>query len=102
MQLDEVSRQGESESGATKLAGAGLVHPIEPLEEVLQMLRRDPGSGVVDRHLDLSVHRPHPGINRRTSVLDRVVEEVQEHLFEEVLVTRDLAGPCWALDLESR
>src|SRR5579863_10064700 len=52
LELSEQSRDGETESGAAQFPAARLVDPEKAVEDQLEMLRRDPGSGVLHGHAD--------------------------------------------------
>jgi len=42
VRLDEVLDDGQAKTGATFLAGAGLIGAVETLEDPVEMLVRDP------------------------------------------------------------
>src|SRR5690606_40475473 len=86
--LDDATRDGQSEAGTCTPRALRLP---ERLEEVRELLLRDPRPGVRDAEDDLVVaafgaHR-HPATPGRE--LDRVVDQVGEDLEDAVVVGRD-------------
>ncbi len=71
---------GEAEAGAAEFPAAGFVHPVKPLENPRQMLRRD--AGTIVGHADFNVagfrHGAHADAATGGRVLDCVVEQVDE------------------------
>src|SRR6266849_2875576 len=62
VELDELSRQREAETGALALA-RGVAHLAELLEDRLLVLCRDADPGVRDGHLDGAVRGPRPHLD---------------------------------------
>src|SRR5215210_6972622 len=82
--LDYLLAYGEPQSASPGRAGAVLVHPVEPLEELVQILFGNAHACIPDAHgqrrdvlLYLDVH-PGAGVG----VLDRVVQQIEEDLIE--------------------
>src|SRR5690606_24917411 len=78
--LDDVAHDGQPEPGAAGLAAAGPIHPVEPLEDPLEVPAGDADAVIPDRHLH---HAPvgagadlHGGLG--IGVLHRVLEQVVE------------------------
>src|SRR5260370_6993291 len=59
VELDELSRQRQPETGALALA-RGVAHLAKLLEDRLLVLWRDADPAVGDRHLDVRALPPHP------------------------------------------
>src|SRR3981081_4176557 len=91
VQLDELPAQGKPEPGALLLRGAGS-DLTKFLEDRLVILRRDADAGVADRQVDRPVlgYRLHldPAPFRRE--LDRIRQQVQQHLPDLALVSAHL------------
>src|SRR5712692_7637827 len=66
VELDELSRQREPETGALALA-RGVAHLAELLEDRLLVLGRDADPGVGDRHLDAAVRGQRTHLDPATS-----------------------------------
>src|SRR5262249_11174888 len=92
MELDELPRQRQSQTGALDLLG-GHPHLLELLEDRFLVLRRDTHTSVADRYLHGAVHgfrrNLNPAALRRE--LDRIREQVQQDLANLSLVRLDLA-----------
>src|SRR5262245_29374046 len=90
VQLDEPSRERQPESGATHLP---VRRPdlAELLEDRVLILRRDPDASVADGYLHTAVggRRPHVDPTALWRELDRVREQVQQHLLDFALVGAD-------------
>ena len=75
---------GESEAGAADLARASAVSSVETFEDTLQMFRRDPLAGIGDA--DNIVQGAAMQFNGDLAIfnveLDRVIDEIGQHLFE--------------------
>src|SRR5206468_4961311 len=82
----------ETEPGAARLAGRGRVDLGELPEQLGEILGRDPFAAVAHRHLNLTVDRldDHVDAASRGRELDRVREEVGEHLGDAAGVDRDV------------
>src|SRR6266436_6189129 len=87
VELDELSRQREAETGALALV-RGVAHLAELLEDRLLVLRRDADPGVGDRHLDGAVRgqRTHVDPAALGGELHGVGQQIQEDLLELALV----------------
>ena len=73
------------------LAERSRPHLVEPPEDPLQLLRADPHALVLNRHvracaLPGHAHRHLPAVRR---VLDRVLEQVHQHLLDPLAVRPD-------------
>src|SRR5699024_7093446 len=80
---------GKAEPGAAPLFGVALVHPVEPLEDPLMMLLRDPDAGIRDRH-----PRPFQGItdpDGDTAVFVVIFHGILTHIVNHLI--QDLADP---------
>src|SRR2546428_5291485 len=83
----DVPDDREPEAGAAELARTRLVDTVEPLGDPREIGRRDPDAGVDHGDLELAAgyrsrrHR-HAAALRR--VLDRVVDQVDDDLYEPV------------------
>src|SRR5918998_2849115 len=82
--LDDLLAYGQPQAAPPGRAGAVLVHPVEPLEELGELLLRDTDAGVPPLHgqrrgvlFYRHVHAP-----PRLGVLDGVVQQVEEDLVE--------------------
>ena len=75
---DHVADDGEAEAGAAGLAAAGLVDPVEALEDPLEVAGRDADAVVGDGDLDLVALGGGLDLDRAAGVgvLHRVVEQV--------------------------
>src|SRR5512132_2419476 len=51
--LDDPPADGQPKPAAAVAAGAGRIHPEEPLEHPVQQLRSDPLTGIAHRQLNL-------------------------------------------------
>src|SRR6185295_4010354 len=75
----------EAEPDATRTARAARPHLMERLEDVREVARRHAGARVGDGDREPSVARPGRGLHddaARLRELDRVVDEVPEHLMD--------------------
>src|SRR5215212_6337919 len=84
MHLYYLLAYGEPQTASPCRAGAILVHPVETLEEVVQIIFGDAYARVADAHgqrrdVLLYLH-VHPGAG--VGVLDRVVQQIDEDLVE--------------------
>src|SRR5262249_33338043 len=82
--LDEVLDDREAEAGAAHVPRATAVDAVKALEEARQVAGLDAGAGV--RHLDVDLvfagaHADGDG-RARGAVLDRVVDQIGEHLLD--------------------
>src|SRR5215210_4528224 len=75
---------GEPQSASSRRTRAVLVHPVEPLEELVQIFFGDADARVTDAHgqrrVVLLYLHVHPGAG--VGVLDRVVQQIEEDLVE--------------------
>ena len=88
---------GEAQARAAGLAGVAVVDPVEPLEHPRLVLRRDADAGIAHAERDAAGILPHDGLHAAALpiVLDGVVQEVVDHLLQDLLVAQDqeaLAG----------
>src|SRR5260370_33698639 len=76
----DVADDGQPQSGAPAVAAATLVHPVEPLEDAVEIPSRDADTVGFHVQLDLSVrHRRHePDRPSVVAELPGVLEEVVE------------------------
>src|SRR5206468_3068603 len=91
LQLDELSRQREAETGALALA-RGVAYLAELLEDRVLVLWRDADPGVGDGYLDgaIRVERTHVDPAALGRELHGVGQQIQEHLLELALVGDDV------------
>ena len=89
MELDELARERQSEPGALGLLPVARL--LELLEDRFELLGSDPGAGVDDGDLHVSVSGAgrdvDPAVGR--GELDGVGEEVEDDLADAALVGRD-------------
>ena len=90
--LDEVLDDGEPKARAALLARAGLVHAIEALEDSFKGFRRYPRAVILDEDLHLAAvlgaaANGHGAFG--AAVLDGVIHQVAQHLFQPVSVGAD-------------
>src|SRR5215475_9209715 len=92
MELDELPSERQAEAGALDLL---VRHPDLPelLEDHLLILGSDANPGVGDRHLDYSLVHGRPDVDPAAleRELQRVGEQVQQHLLDLSLVGADRA-----------
>src|SRR5262245_30658649 len=87
MELDDVLHDREPEAGAAFLARARLVHAIEALEDPLLILLGDTGAGITHLAPDVSGSLAERNGHVTTlGVLDRVVEQIGEHLLDATAI----------------
>ena len=100
--FDELSGDGEAEAGAAGGAVAGRVNTVEAIEDVVETLRWDAGSGVSD--LDTNgVARSLRGKGYGAaggSVSDCVVEEIAEDLSDAKRIDRHVGQAVGNLGLQ--
>src|SRR5437868_9827909 len=88
---DDLARDEQAETGAADSAGHRCVQPVELLEDPLLLGRRNPGPFVA--HVDADargfVAHGHVYAVRLERVLDRILDEVDEHLAQQRLVAAD-------------
>src|ERR687893_1359921 len=82
--LDDLLADGEPQAAPPGRAGAILVHPVEPLEELVQLFLRDTDAGVPHLYGQRRVVLYYRDIHAspRVGVLDGVVQQVEEDLVE--------------------
>jgi hypothetical protein len=81
---------GEPEARAAAFARAGLLDPVEALEDPREVRARDPDARVRDGEEDLRAVAPGGHLHLAlVAVLDRVLDEVPERALDEVLVAED-------------
>ena len=92
MVLNDVLNDGEPKSRAALLARAGFINTIEPLEHPFEGFRRYPRTVILDEYLDLAAV---PGASANdhsafgAAILDGVINQVAQHLFQPVSVSTD-------------
>src|SRR5262245_50991334 len=87
MEADELLDQREADARALVAAGAGAPDPVEPLEDVRQLFRRDSDAGVPD--LELGAVFDGPEADRDLALvreLQGVGDQVQDDLLPHVAV----------------
>src|SRR5512132_2275785 len=103
--LDQLPAEGQAEPAAAAGPGPGRVQPIEAVEHPAQMLGGDPGAGVGHGQPGPVGRLPDPDPDRAagSGELDRVVDQVGDHLGETGPVAED-HGPGRRLhaELEAR
>src|SRR6266849_450116 len=100
----DAARNGEPETGASRLARACLVHPVEALAQVRQMLgsNADPGVAHLQQGLSLLYCCTYNDTAPASIVFDGVVEQRQYSLFEQCGIADHhccLMGFCLNTDL---
>src|SRR5690606_30858902 len=108
MARDDVLHDGEAKARSALLPAGRNAHPIEPLREAGQMLRRDALSIVLDCHGDAlhSVapmsHAGHPDLHEASfaAVSDGVLNEVLEDLHQLVVVPSHESRSRQGFDLD--
>jgi len=93
MGFDDRTRDREADPApAARPPRPGFINPIEPVEDLRQVLRRDAETGIADADLDLITGRP--GCDHHLAalrcVLKRVPNEIDEHLRGAILVGEHL------------
>ena len=92
MELNAVLHDGESQTCAAHLAASSLIHPVETLEDAIDMLRSDTytvvgeAEIVILRILLIAIHRD---LDSFTRIGNRIVVEITEDLVEERIVSDD-------------
>src|SRR5439155_21545936 len=91
--LDELAADVEPQAAAAHAAGLLRVEAVELLEDPLALGARDPQPLVRDLDEALAVLRVEPNLDLAAlrRVLDRVVDQIDEHLPQLVLVAEDRA-----------
>ena len=85
--LDEPLRDREAKPGAALLAGRAAVDLLELLEDALLVVRRDARPGVAHRDVEEAVGGAGRDLDRAlVGELDRIADEVQQHLRQPPLV----------------
>ncbi len=88
VRLDQVFDDREPEAGPAFVAGAGLIRPVETLEDPGQVLARNPGSRVA--HAQAHAGALWPPVKgdapAARGITERVIEEVGEHLPHRVRI----------------
>src|SRR5262245_35282307 len=94
MQLDELPRQGQAEPGALDFLGR-RPDLLELLENRFLILRCDPDPRIGHRDFDTPIywHCSHVDASPFRCELDRVREQVEEHLADLPLVALDVPEP---------
>src|SRR5207247_6741908 len=85
---DELPGDVEPEAGAAYAAGHVGIQPVELLEDPFALARRDAETAIGDREADdpLVALEPHVHVAAVRRVLDRVVDQVPDHLTQLSLV----------------
>ena len=83
MQAHDVLDDREAEPGSAQRPAAGLVHAVEPLEQVRQMLLRDADAEVADGHRHLVTGRDGGDFNAvRSRITQGIGDKILQHLLE--------------------
>src|SRR5579871_487591 len=90
-------RQPESAAASLFVSKSCLVTEIEPLEDVGQVLGRDPAPMIANAENGRSIHRGVPDLDRHLPAifrkLDGVVDQIVDHLAEPSRIPRDQDRP---------
>jgi hypothetical protein len=83
VRLSNVLDDGEAEASAAGRAASGGVHPVEPVEDARQMLRRN--ADAVVGHIQARGVPSHLGhgnghVSARWRVADRILDQIREQL----------------------
>ncbi len=81
MRLRDAFADGKPQSGAALLARAGAIHPVEAIQNVRQMLRRDARPGILDQDADKLPFCT--GRDRDAAARGRVTDGVSQQIDEE-------------------
>ena len=106
-QFDQAARYGQPEAGAAKAAGGRGVFLREGVENQLLLVRGDADAGVAHRQVDyqvLAILCVQFGVQRDLAALgelDRVADEVDQHLADAAGITDQLLRQV-GLDLEGQ
>ncbi len=101
MESNEIVNERESDAGAFVRTRPGAYDPMKALEDVRQLLLRNPSTGVADRDLDVIVAPPNRDADRALErELERVRQQVEHDLLPQVVVDEDGFGQRFAVDLE--
>ena len=86
MGLSDRPSDGEAETAAPAVTRAAGIDPVEAFEDLLELIRWDPGPAVGDRDLKMVAPcaRRHGDLAAGVGVGDRVADEVAEHLRQAV------------------
>src|SRR3954468_10463403 len=76
--VGDVADDGEAEAGAARVSGTGAVDAVEPLEDAVEVARRDADAVVAHVELPPAVVFAHLALHRRAGVgvLHRVLDQV--------------------------
>ena len=89
--LSNPLRDRQAQAGSTRVAAVGRVGAVEPFKDMGQVLWWNAGAGIVYR--DHSVYglalQAQRNLPTSRGVLERIIEQDQEQLFESVLVPLD-------------
>lgn len=101
--LDEFLDEGESDAAALVGARAGVLDPVEPLEEAWQLGGGHPDAGVGDRDDRVVVLTVHGDADRALEgELEGVAEQVEDDLLPHVPVDVDGLRQRWAVHREGQ
>src|SRR5262249_36600900 len=97
-----VADDGETETGAARLAAAGPVDSVEPLEDPVEVTRRDADAVVADLDVDPRPSGPGGNLHDRSGagVLDAVLDEVGERRHGLTPVANRPESPRRLVDLD--
>jgi len=90
VELHELARERQADSGPFVCARFDPFHAVEPLEHARKVFGGDSRSGVPDRELRPAVHLPQPDLDPSFErELERVREEVEDDLLPHVAIDVD-------------
>jgi hypothetical protein len=100
--LDQASHESETDSKSRLRFGRATGQTREQGKQLRQRLDRDPFSVVPDPELDRCVGAPHAELDpaARLRVLDRVAQQVAEHLHQARAISLDKHGLGRAVDAQ--
>lgn len=98
MCFDDVFGNGQSQPGSA--ASPGFIDPIEALENTGNLLSRDADACIPHSKADSAGHRfpQKKDFASRTGELDRVMDQVDQHLFQPLRVALHLRQVHWTFD----
>src|SRR5688572_1739414 len=93
--FDQLARDVQPEPGPPDAAGESRIEPVELLEDPLLLVLRDAEPPVRDRKANTPIVLAEGDLDTASPrrVLDRILDQVHEHLPEALLVADDLGCP---------